>query len=64
MNHWISHLFTVTLEIAPNTAEVMEGETVNLCISIDSLIERPVTVSIDIMNATAVGRSKQIMMNV
>ena len=57
-------LLTVTLELAPSAAEVMEGEIVNVSITIDSEIERSVTVSIDLMDATAVGRFKQLMMHV
>ena len=59
LNHFDNSL-TVTLELAPSAAEVMEGEIVNLCITIDSEIERSVTVSIDLMDATAVGRFKQL----
>ena len=44
------------------SAVVMEGEEVaNLCIAIDNVIERAVTVSINFMNFTAIGKCKQLL---
>ena len=53
----LTFLFTVTVEIVFGTSEVMEGEgMIMFDITIDSVIERSVTVDIDIMSGTAVGR--------